>query len=106
MRNRDNMHVVFAALLAMIVIGCIAVAGASLYRMEKAEKTSEMEDKKEAEPLVINTYPKVSKGILTAIDSEQGVVFQYDGDIQIHYSEAEKKTYVNVYIDYPDCAYE
>ena len=104
--NRNNIYRIFVALLAMIVIGCIVVIGTSLYSDSASQKTDRKESTKEPKPLVINTYPKVSKGTLTAIDSEQGVVFQYDGDIQIHYSEAEKKTYVNVYIDYPDWAYK
>lgn len=105
MRNRNSIQIIFIALLTMLIIGCIAIAGINFYE-DSIKETNNKESKNRAEPLVINTYPKVSNGKLTVIDHEQGVVFQYDGEIQIHYSESEKKTYVNVYIDYPDWAYK
>lgn len=51
----------------------------------------------EPEPLVINEPEKVNKGLLTVIDEDREVLFQYEGYIRDWYSEVEGKKYIIVY---------
>ena len=83
--RRNNMHKIFAGLLAMTVIVCAVVIGWA---------AAEPEHDTEAEPLVINTNDDV---LLTVIDERGQEVFQYAGEVKDWTVEGER--YMNIYIN-------
>ena len=91
--RKNNMHKVFAGLLAMIVIMCAAVIGRSALETEQtnAEPTTT------AEPLVINTVEDEDDMLLTVIREDE-TVFQYEGDVRL-WKGADGKAYGVLYLD-------
>ena len=91
--KKNNMHRVFAGLLAMIVIVCAAVIGRSALETEQtnAETTAD------PEPLVINTVENQDDIVLTVVRGDE-TVFQYSGDIELWKGE-DGKAYGIIYID-------
>lgn len=90
MRN-NNIHRVFAGLLAMIVIMCAAVIGWS------AAEPEQTKDPAEPEPLVINTVQSGDDMLLTVIREDE-TVFQYVGDIDL-WKGVDGKAYGIIYLD-------
>ena len=92
--KKNNMHRVFAGLLAMIVIVCAAVIGRSALETEQtnAEATAD------PEPLVINTVQRQDDMLLTVIRDNGETVFQYEGDLDI-WKGADGKAYGIIYLD-------
>ena len=90
MRN-NNIHRVFAGLLAMIVIMCAVVIG---WEAAEPEQTKQ---EVEAEPLVINTVQSGDNMLLTVIRGDE-TVFQYAGDIDL-WKAADGKAYGIIYLD-------
>lgn len=90
---KNNMHRVFAGLLAMIVIVCAAVIGRSALETEQtnAEATAD------PEPLVINTVENQDDIVLTVVREDE-TVFQYAGDIEL-WKAADGKAYGIIYLD-------
>lgn len=90
---KNNMHKIFAWLLAMIVVMCAAVIGRSALETEQtnAEATAD------PEPLVINTVQSGDDMLLTVIREDE-TVFQYAGDIDL-WKAADGKTYGIIYLD-------
>ena len=74
--RRNNMHKVFAGLLAMIVIVCAVIIGWA------AAEPEQTKDPAEPEPLVINTVESGDDMLLTVIREDE-TVFQYAGDIDL-----------------------
>ena len=91
MRN-NNIHRVFAGLLAMIVIMCAAVIGWTI-----AEPSTEQTTAPDPEPLVINTVQSGDDMLLTVIREDE-TVFQYEGDLELWKGE-DGKTYGIIYLD-------
>lgn len=93
MKN-NNMHRVFAGLLAMIVIVCAAVIGRSALETEQtnAEATAD------PEPLVINTVQRQDDMLLTVIRDNGETVFQYEGKVDL-WKGADGKAYGIIYLD-------
>lgn len=91
MRN-NNIHRVFAGLLAMIVIMCAAVIGWTI-----AEPSTEQTTAPDPEPLVINTVENGDDMLLTVIREDE-TVFQYAGDIDL-WKAADGKAYGIIYLD-------
>lgn len=91
--KKNNMHRVFAWLLAMIVVMCTAVVGRSALETEQtnAEATAD------PEPLVINTVEDGDDMLLTVIREDE-TVFQYAGDIEL-WKAADGKAYGIIYLD-------
>lgn len=91
--RRNNMHKIFAGLLAMIVVMCAAVIGRSALETEQtnAETTAD------PEPLVINTVENQDDIVLTVVRGDE-TVFQYSGDIELWKGE-DGKAYGIIYID-------
>lgn len=91
--KKNNMHRVFAGLLAMIVVMCAAVVGRSALETEQtnAEATAD------PEPLVINTVQRQDDMLLTVIREDE-TVFQYAGDIDL-WKAADGKAYGIIYLD-------
>lgn len=92
MRN-NNIHRVFAGLLAMIVIMCAAVIGWTI-----AEPSTEQTTAPDPEPLVINTVKDQDDMLLTVIRDNGETVFQYAGDIDL-WKAADGKAYGIIYLD-------
>lgn len=90
--KKNNMHKVFAGLLAMIVIVCAAVIGWSA-----AEPSTEQTTAPDPEPLVINTVEDQDDMLLTVIREDE-TVFQYEGDLELWKGE-DGKTYGIIYLD-------
>lgn len=92
--KKNNMHRVFAGLLAMIVIVCAAVIGRSALETEQtnAEATAD------PEPLVINTVQRQDDMLLTVIRDNGETVFQYEGDLEL-WRGADGKAYGIIYLD-------
>lgn len=92
--KKNNMHRVFAGLLAMIVIVCAAVIGRSALETEQtnAEATAD------PEPLVINTVQRQDDMLLTVIRDNGETVFQYEGDLEL-WKGADGKAYGIIYLD-------
>ena len=88
--KKNNMHRVFAGLLAMIVIMCAAVIG---WTAAAPEQT-----KVDPEPLVINTVRDQDDMLLTVIRDNGETVFQYEGDVQL-WKGADGKAYGIIYLD-------
>lgn len=88
--KKNNMHKVFAGLLAMIVIMCAAVIG---WTVVKPEQTTAPD----TEPLVINTVESGDDMLLTVIREDE-TVFQYEGDLEL-WKAADGKTYGIIYLD-------
>lgn len=87
--KKNNMHRVFAGLLAMIVIVCAAVIGRSALETEQT--------KADPEPLVINTVENQDDIVLTVVRGDE-TVFQYSGDIELWKGE-DGKAYGIIYLD-------
>ena len=87
--RRNNMHRVFAGLLAMIVIMCAAVIG---WTAAAPEQT-----KVDPKPLVINTVEDQDDMLLTVIREDE-TVFQYEGKIELWKGE-DGKAYGIIYLD-------
>lgn len=92
--KKNNMHRVFAGLLAMIVIVCAAVIGRSALETEQtnAEATAD------PEPLVINTVRDQDDMLLTVIRDNGETVFQYEGDVRL-WKGADGKAYGMIYLN-------
>ena len=93
--RRNNMHKIFAGLLAMIVIMCAAVIG---WTAAAPEQTKQVETEAEAEPLVINTVQRQDDMLLTVIRDNGEAVFQYEGNIEF-WKGADGKAYGVLYLD-------
>lgn len=91
--KKNNIHRIFAGLLAMIVIMCAAVIG---WAAAEPEQTKPAET--EAEPLVINTVQSGDDMLLTVIRDNGDTVFQYEGDLEL-WKAADGKTYGIIYLD-------
>lgn len=91
--RRNNMHKIFAGLLAMIVIMCAAAIG-----WAAAEPSTEQTKPAEPEPLVINTVQSGDDMLLTVIRDNGETVFQYAGDIEL-WKCADGKAYGIIYLD-------
>lgn len=91
--KKNNMHRVFAGLLAMIVVMCAAVIGRSALETEQtnAEATAD------PEPLVINTVEDGDDMLLTAIREDE-TVFQYEGNIEL-WKGTDGKAYGIIYLN-------
>ena len=83
--KKNNMHKVFAGLLAMITIMCAAVIGWA------AAKPAE------PEPLVINTVEDQDDMLLTVIREDE-TVFQYEGKVKI-WRGTDGKNYAILHLD-------
>ena len=92
--KKNNMHRVFAGLLAMAVIVCAVIIG---WAAAEPEQTKQVETEAEAEPLVINTVQSGDDMLLTVI-REDDTVFQYAGDIDL-WKAADGKAYGIIYLD-------
>lgn len=90
--KKNNMHRVFAGLLAMTVIVCAVVIG-----WAAAEPEPEQTNPAEPEPLVINTVESGDDILLTVIREDE-TVFQYAGDIDL-WKAADGKAYGIIYLD-------
>lgn len=88
--KKNNMHRVFAGLLAMIVIVCAVVIG---WAAAEPEQTTAPDP----EPLVINTVEDQDDIVLTVVRGDE-TVFQYSGDIELWKGE-DGKAYGIIYID-------
>lgn len=89
--KKNNMHRIFAGLLAMIVIVCAVVIG-----WAAAEPSTE-QTTPDPEPLVINTVESGDDMLLTVIREDE-TVFQYAGDIDL-WKAADGKAYGIIYLD-------
>ena len=92
--KKNNMHRVFAGLLAMIVIVCAAVIGRSALETEQTNA----EPDTEVRPLVINTVEDQDDMLLTVIRNNGETVFQYEGDVRL-WKGADGKAYGIIYLD-------
>lgn len=91
--KKNNIHRIFAGLLAMIVIMCAVVIG-----WAAAEPSTEQtKEPAEPEPLVINTVESGDDMLLTVIREDE-TVFQYAGDIDL-WKAADGKAYGIIYLD-------
>lgn len=88
--KKNNMHRVFAGLLAMIVIVCAVIIGWAAAEPEQTKPA-------EPEPLVINTVQSGDDMLLTVIREDE-TVFQYAGDIDL-WKAADGKAYGIIYLD-------
>lgn len=95
MRN-NNIHRIFAGLLAMIVIVCAVIIGWAAAEPEQTKQ--EVETEAEADPLVINTVEDGDDMLLTVIRDNGETVFQYEGDVQL-WKGADGKAYGIIYLD-------
>lgn len=91
--KKNNMHKVFAGLLAMIVIMCAAVIGWTV-----AEPSTEQTTVPDPEPLVINTVRDQDDMLLTVIRDNGETVFQYEGNVEL-WKGADGKAYGIIYLD-------
>lgn len=89
--RRNNMHKIFAGLLAMIVIVCAVIIGWA------AAEPEQTKDPAEPEPLVINTVEPGDDMLLTVIRDNGDTVFQYEGDLEL-WKCADGKTYGIIYL--------
>lgn len=90
---KNNMHKIFAWLLAMIVVMCAAVIGWTV-----AEPSTEQTTAPDPEPLVINTVEDQDDMLLTVIRDNGDTVFQYEGGFDV-WLGADGKTYAMIYLD-------
>ena len=92
--KKNNMHRVFAGLLAMIVVMCAAVVGRSALETEQTNAEATADPK----PLVINTVKDQDDMLLTVIRNNGETVFQYEGDVRL-WKGADGKAYGMIYLD-------
>ena len=88
--KKNNIHRIFAGLLAMIVIMCAVIIGWAAAEPEQTKPA-------EPEPLVINTVESGDDMLLTVIREDE-TVFQYEGDLELWKGE-DGKTYGIIYLD-------
>lgn len=89
--KKNNIHRIFAGLLAMALIVCAAVIGWSVAEPSTEQTTPD------PEPLVINTVESGDDMLLTVIREDE-TVFQYAGDIDL-WKAADGKAYGIIYLD-------
>lgn len=91
--KKNDMHRVFAGLLAMALVVCATVIGwtAAAPEQTTAKPTTT------AEPLVINTVENQDDIVLTVVRGDE-TVFQYSGDIELWKGE-DGKAYGIIYLD-------
>ena len=92
--KKNNMHRIFAGLLAMAVIVCAVVIG---WAAAEPEQAKQVETEAEAEPLVINTVQSGDDMLLTVIREDE-TVFQYEGDLELWKGE-DGKNYAILHLD-------
>lgn len=92
--RRNNMHKIFAGLLAAVAVMCAAALGKVALEQEQTETESDTE----AEPLVINTVEQKNDGLLTVIRDNGETVFQYEGTFDV-WIGADGKTYAMLYLE-------
>lgn len=90
---KNNMRNIFSWILAMIIVMCTAVIGKTAI-----ESMDSRADRKEAEPLTVNTVYQKNNGLLTVIRDNGDTVFQYEGDFDV-WLGADGKTYAMIYLD-------
>lgn len=90
--KKNNIHRIFAGLLAMAVIVCAVVIGWSA-----AEPSTEQTTAPDPKPLVINTVEDQDDMLLTVIRDNGDTVFQYEGDLEL-WKCADGKTYGIIYL--------
>ena len=90
---KNNMHKVFAWLLAMIVVMCTAIIGKTAL-----EQINNEAERKEAEPLTVSTVYQKNNGLITVIRDNGDTVFQYEWDFDV-WIGADGKTYAMIYLD-------
>lgn len=88
--KKNDMHRVFAGLLAMALIVCATVIGWSAAEPEQT--------KADPEPLVINTVEEEDDMLLTVIRDNGETVFQYEGDVRL-WKGADGKAYGIIYLN-------
>lgn len=93
--KKNNIHRIFAGLLAMIVIMCAVVIG---WASAAPEPEQTKEPATEVSPLVINTVEDGDDMLLTVIRDNGETVFQYEGKIQLWKGE-DGKAYGIIYLD-------
>ena len=91
---KNNIHRIFAGLLAMTVIVCAVIIGWAAAEPEQTKEPAEAE----ADPLVINTVRSGDDMLLTVIRDNGETVFQYEGDLDI-WKGADGKAYGIIYLD-------
>lgn len=96
--RKNNIHRIFAGLLAMIVIMCAAVIGWTFAE----PSTEQTKESAEAEPLVINTVDSGDDMLLTVIRDNGETVFQYEGDLDLWKGD-DGKAYGIIYLDEEVC---
>lgn len=92
--RRNNMHKIFAGLLAAVIVMCAAVLGKVALEQEQTKTESDTE----AEPLVLNTIEQRNEGLLTVVRDNGETAFQYEGDFDI-WIGADGKTYAMLYLE-------
>ena len=97
--KKNNIHRIFAGLLAAAAIVFSAVIGRIALEPEAEQTTSESF---ETEPLVINTVERQEDIVLTVIRDNGETVFQYAGDIEL-WKAADGKAYGIIYLDEEVC---
>ena len=95
--KKNNIHRVFAGLLAAAAIMCAAVIG--WVTVGCAEQTKP--EPPDPEPLVINTVERQDDIVLTVMRGEE-TVFQYAGDIEL-WKGSDGKAYGIIYLDEEVC---
>ena len=90
--RRNNMHKIFAGLLAMIVIMCAAMIAWTV-----AEPSTEQTTAPDPEPLVINMVEDQDDMLLTVIREDE-TVFQYEGKVKI-WRGTDGKNYAILHLD-------
>lgn len=66
-----------------------------------AKETTQPEQTEQAEPLVIETVQPMTEGVLTIVDGEGSLFYQYQGEIRI-ISDGKNGQPIEIFITLPD----
>jgi len=92
----------FQDLLMLIMSICVLICAITVFLNGCAvEQPIEQTEQPEPEALVIETLPEATSGVLTILDGNGGVYFQYEGEIDI-INNGKNGQPIEIMIDLPD----
>ena len=86
------------SIVGVLLVLCV---GSLLIGKTMIAKEKEVEQTEQAEPLVIETVQPMTEGVLTIVDGEGGLFYQYQGEIRI-INDGKNGQPIEIFITLPD----
>lgn len=86
------------SIVGVLLVLCV---GSLLIGKTMIAKEKEVEQTEQTEPLVIETVQPMTEGVLTIVDGEGGLFYQYQGEIRI-INDGKNGQPIEIFITLPD----